>query len=292
MSEEKEKINAANDAVQPDENKKNTPKRKKRIIIWCSILAAIILILLFLPGIIVKHIVPPVATKLLKVKVEVDSAFINIFDGAVRIKGMRIHNPEGYSDPLAFNLGHFYVDVEMMTLAKPKIVIKDIIIEDMHATLEMKWGTNNLADISKALQKPDDGKKDEKKAEKTPEKAPEDKPAAEPKKMVIRKFVLRDCDFTMLRVPWPIPSVELTDVGDGRPLSDFVMVVYDAIVNAVLEASKAIGNAAGNVGKGIGKAADSISKSTQEASAAIGDTVKSTGKALEDAGKSLKNIFK
>ncbi len=286
MSEQKE-----NSEVQNNEPVKPVSKKKKRLIVWSSVIVAIFLILLFLPGIIVQHVVPPVATQLLKVKVEVDSAFINIFDGAVRIKGMRIHNPAGYSDPLAFNLGHFYVDVEMLTLASPKIVIKDVIVEDMHADLEMKWGTNNLAEIGKALQNPDDGKKaaEPEKEEKKPEA---DKPAKEPKKMVIRRFILRDCDFTMLRVPWPIPSVELTDVGDGRPVSEFVLVVYDAIVDAVIQASKAIGKAAGNVGKGIGKAADNISKSTKEAGAAVNDAVKSTGKALEDAGKSLKNIFK
>lgn len=258
-------------------------KKKKRCIIWTGVIIGILLVLLFLPGIIVQHVVPPIASKLLKVKVEIGSAYINIFDGAVRIRNMKIHNPAGYDAPYAFELGHFYVDVAMLTLTKPKIEIKDIIIENMHATMEMKWGTNNLADISNSLKKPE---KDEKPA--NDEKKSDDKPKKETPKMVIRHFKIAQSDFTMLKVPWPIPSVELTDVGDGRPITDFVAVVYDAIAEAVISASKAVAEGAGNVGKGIGKAAESIGKSTRDASDAV---VKSTGKAIEDVSKSLKNVF-
>ena len=91
---------------------------------------------------------------------------------AVRIKNMKIHNPAGYDSPYAFELGHFYVDVKMLSLASPKIEIADIIIQDMHATLEMKLGTNNLQDISNNLPKPAEKNGSE-------EVAKEDKPAKE-----------------------------------------------------------------------------------------------------------------
>ena len=138
------------------ENEKPAKKSKKKIIlsvIGC-VFAVILLALIFIPGTVVKHVVPPIASQILKVKVEIGSCFINIFDGAVRIKNMKIHNPAGYDAPYAFELGHFYVDVKMLSLASPKIEIADIIIEDMHATLEMKLGTNNLQDISNNLPKP------------------------------------------------------------------------------------------------------------------------------------------
>ena len=96
--------------------------------------------------------------------------------------------------------------------------------------------------------------------------------------MVIRHFKIAKSDFTMLKVPWPIPSVELTDVGDGKSITDFVTVVYDAVVEAVITASKNISKEAGNVGKNLGKA-------TKDAGKAINKTA-------DDLGKSLKKIFK
>ena len=270
MEENKETENAtpADLSVNP------SAKRKKRLIVWGSIGLAVILILLFLPGIIVSHVVPPIASQLLKVKVEIGSAYINIFDGAVRIRNVKVHNPEGYNAPYAFELGHFYVDVAMLTLTKPKIEIKDIVIEDMHATLEMKWGRNNLEDISKNLKKP--AESDQKTAE---EEKPE-KSGKEPPQMVIRHFKIAKSDFTMLKVPWPIPSVELTDIGDGKPITEFAAVVYDAIVEAVLTASKNISKEAGNVGKGLGKAADNLSKSTRKAGDAVNKAAKNVSKSL------------
>lgn len=267
--------NISEDAA--DNGKKTVSKRKKRCIVWGSIVLAVILVLLFLPGLVVHYVVPPIATQLLKTKVEIGSAYINIFDGAVRIKNMKVHNPEGYDSPYAFELGHFYIDVKMFTLFSPKIEIADITIEDMHATLEMKWGTNNLEDISKSLKKPKDPAKTED-AEKQDKEQAEEKPEKEPPKMVIRHFKIAKSDFTMLKVPWPIPSVELTDVGDGKPITDFVTVVYDAVVEAVITASKNISKEAGNVGKNLGKA-------TKDAGKAINKTA-------DDIGKSLKKIFK
>lgn len=253
----------------------NWSKRKKRWSLAGVIVAIVLLLLLFLPGIIVSHVVPPIASKILKVKVEIGSCFINIFDGAVRVRNVKIHNPAGYDSKYAFELGHFFVDVKMLSLASPKIEIADILIEDMHATLELKLGTNNLQDISNGLPKPkkdDKAGKEEKKAE--PE---EEKSEKEPKKMVIRRFKIANSDFTMLKVPWPIPSMELTDIGDGRPISEFAVVVYDAVLDAVMQASKAVSDGVVTVGKGIGKAAKSVGKSA--------------GKALDEAGKSIKNIF-
>ena len=277
MEENEKKENEKKENTSAEEIQKNPmPKWKKRTIKWGSIIAVVFLCLLFAPGIIVSHVVPPIASQILKVKVEIGSAFINIFDGAVRIKNMKVHNPEGYTAPYAFELGHFYVDLKMLTLASPKIEIADIIIEDMHATLELKLGTNNLEDISKGLKKPDDGKKKEK------EEPAKDtsKPEKEPPKMVIRHFKIAKSDFTMLKVPWPIPSMELTDVGDGKPITEFVAVVYDAILDCVVQAAKAVGKGVDNIGKGLSDAA----KST-------GDVVNNAGKAINDAGKSLKNIF-
>lgn len=248
-------------------------KKKKRLIVWSSIIAVILLVLLFLPGLIVTYVVPPIASQLLKVKVEFGSCFINIFDGSVRVRNLKVHNPQGYDSPNAFELGHFFVDVKMLSLTSPKIEIADIIIEDMHATLEMKLNTNNLQDISNNLPKA------EKKAE---EKPVEEENKKESPKMVIRHFKLAKSDFTMLKVPWPIPSVELNDVGDGKPVTEIVPVIYNTILDIVLQASKTVADGVVTVGKGITKGA----ADTGEA------VIKGTGKVLDDAGKSIKKIFK
>ena len=80
MSEEKNTADSNEDAAKNvNGNGKNMPKWKKRTIKWGSIAAVVILLLIFLPGIIVTFVVPPVASQVLKTKVEIGFAFINIF---------------------------------------------------------------------------------------------------------------------------------------------------------------------------------------------------------------------
>ena len=276
MEENKQENNVVENA-----DAKPAKKSKKKIILTVigCIFAVILLALIFIPGTVVKHVVPPIASQLLKVKVEIGSCFINIFDGAVHIKNMKVHNPAGYDAPYAFELGNFYVDVKMLTLASPKIEISDIVIEDMHATFEMKLGTNNLQDISNNLPKPAENAKKKKKNKETKESP----------QMVIRHFKIAKSDFTMLKVPWPIPSVELTDVGDGKTITEFVAVVYDAVFEAVIKASKTVSDGVITVGKGVGKSAESATKAVLEGT---NNVVKSADKVLDEAGKSIKNIFK
>ena len=278
MSEEKNTADSNEDAAKNvNGNEKNMPKWKKRTIKWGSIAAVVILLLIFLPGIIVSYVVPPIASQVLKTKVEIGFAFINVFDGAVNIRNVKIHNPEGYDAPYAFELGHFEVDVDMFTLAAPKLVIEEVILEGMHATLETKWGTNNFKDIGKALEK------SEKNAEPEPEEKTEEEPAAdepekEPQQMIIRHLLIRDCDFTMFKVPLILPPMEMNDIGDGRPVSEFFIVLYDAVIEAVVTAAK-------NVSDGIVDFGETIGKSTKDA----GENI---GKSLQDAGKSLQGLFK
>lgn len=143
-----EDISAAESAeeIPPAPVKKKSILKKILItigIIFGALLALIVLAIIFINPI-VKNIVPPVASKILKVQVEIDNFDLKLFSGSVTIGGVRIHNPKGYDTPYAFELGKFYVKVDVASVFSDKIIIEDITIEQMNASLEFRMRSKNL----------------------------------------------------------------------------------------------------------------------------------------------------
>lgn len=274
------------------EEKKTKKWRKTKIVLTCLgiFFAIFIAALIICPGMIVEKSLPVIAGTLLDTKVEVQSVNINVFAGSVRIKELKIHNYKEYSTPYALELGHMFIDVSLTSLLTNKIEIEDVTIERFSSSLEFRnfMKNNNLGDIAAKLQKGED-KAVEKKAEKKKETPAEVKKSE--KKMVIRKLRFADSKIIFQQVPILFPDVELTDVGDGRPISDFFVVIMDTTVELVLNACSSITDVAGKGVKKLGAGAKQVGKGLNTAfdsgAKAVDDTVKATGELVDG----LKGIF-
>jgi hypothetical protein len=284
---EKENVTVENEA------KKSKKWRKTKIFFSCLgiFFAILIAALIICPGFIVEKSLPKIATLLLDTKVEVASVNINVFAGSVRINELKVHNYKDYSTPYALELGHMFIDVSLLSLFSDKIEIEDVTIEQFSSSVEFRnfMRNNNLGDIAEKLQA-GEKKAMEKKAEKKKETVEEAEKEA--KKMVIRKLRFADSKIIFQHIPILFPDVELTDVGDGRPISDFFVVIMDTTVELVMNAGKGITDAAGKgvekLGEGAKKIGEGVNTVYGGGAKAVDDTVKATGELVEG----VKNLFK
>ncbi len=288
-NENEENLNVKNspETTTTEPKKKKWRKTKICLSIMGIIFAVLLAALIICPGFIIENSLPTVASALLKTKVEVESVNINVFAGSIRINELKVHNYPQYKSPYALELGHMCIDIGMMSLFSDKIEIEEVTIERFAASLEFRnlVGDSNLSDIAASLKQGEE-KAIEKKAEKKKETPEEVR--KEEKKMVIRKLRFADSNITFQNIPILLPSVELTDVGDGRPISDFFVVIMDTTVELVLNACKGISDAAGAALENINSGAAQIVDGANQ-------VIDNANQVIDNANQiidGVKNIFK
>jgi hypothetical protein len=80
--------------------------------------------------------------------VKVNTVSLELLKGKGSIQQLSITNPEGYSQPKALTLGEITLEIDLTSLNKEPIVIKDFVINDLKAFVEItKSGNANLKDI-------------------------------------------------------------------------------------------------------------------------------------------------
>lgn len=292
MKNKKTETQNVENSSETQETKKVKKWRKTKIFLSCLGIFLLILLaaLIICPGLIVEKSLPTVASALLDTKVEVKSVNINVFAGSVRINELKVHNYKEYSTPYALELGHMFIDVSLKSLFTDKIEIEDVTIERFASSVEFRnfMKNNNLGDIAAKLQSGEKKAVEKKAVEK--KETPEEYEKAE-KKMVIRKLRFADSKIVFQHVPILFPDIELTDVGDGRPISDFFVVIMDTTVELVLNACKSITDVAGQGVKKLGEGAKQVGEGLntvyEGGAKAVDDTVKATGELVDG----IKGLF-
>lgn len=256
---------------------RNFFKRWKKTKITVIILLFLFIASLIVPSIIIQSIVPEVASDMLDTKVEIGSASLNIYAGSIRIKNLEIYNPEGYASPDALSIKEFYANIAVWSLFSKKIVIEDVLIDGMHASLEFKnaMRDNNLNTLIKSVKK-EEKEAIEDKAEKS--NTTPDEVKKNSKKFVIRKFIFKNSSFLLQTVDIPLPYIELTDVGNDKSITEVSSVFLGTITKVIVEGSK-------NIANSVKGSLDNISKS-------VNDTLQQTTNETKDASKDLINNFK
>lgn len=90
-------------------------------------------------------------TKALGVSVTVDSVFFKVFDGKFAFKGVKVANPNGYNAKHAFLVNKVDVSVDMNTIFKDLLVIKEIRIENPSVFYEIGEHGDNIRAIKKRI---------------------------------------------------------------------------------------------------------------------------------------------
>ena len=239
------------------------------------VLALVAVIALFFLGPVVKTAVNTVGPKVLGVPVEVQGVSIRPLTGVIRLTGMKVGNPDGYSDTPLFSLDQVRVRLDMTSLpGSGPIVITELAIIEPRVGYEVAKRKSNIAVLTANLPK-----SDKTKGPKT--KQGEKKEA---RKVIIDLLEFRDGEISYRAkmtlgqaVPLPLSGLRMT--GIGREQGGITMV--EAVAKVLGELLNVVGTAVANAGTaalGTGKAVFETGTGTVEDGT---ETVKSFSSAAQ-----------
>ncbi|MCB1070250.1 MAG: hypothetical protein KDL31_07830 [Kiritimatiellae bacterium] len=269
-----------------------------------ALLAIVILVTNAYLGSIVKNTVPKVAPGILGVPVELDDADIRLLRGIVKLKGLRVGNPEGFKSDYAFEMGSLDILLDVKSLATDQVVIKHILIDDPDITFEQTLKGSNFGAIQEGL----GGDSTEEEA--APEEAASTQDEAPGKTVVIDDFQLRGATIQVslpgmmgAAIPIPLPPVVMEGVGrdeGGVSPVDMMTRIFGAIFGAVIDVIKGSANLLGDGVQAVGGAALAVGEGAVDAAGAVGgaavDAVGAVGGAAVDTvgavGEGAGNVIK
>ncbi len=229
---------------------------------------------LFFLGPLVKTTVNTVGPKVLGVPVNVKHAAIYPLSGSLRLEGVTIGNPEGYSSDALFTLKEVRISVDIASLpGNGPIVIKELAIIEPQVTYELAGGKSNIEALTAKLPKSEKPK--------DPQPAQNKK---EPRKVIIDLLEFRDGQLTYRAkmtlgqaVPLPLPNLRLTAIGRSKG----GIQAEDAVAKVLVELLNVVGTAVAKVGTAVldtGKAAVNAGK---DAAAGSVEAIKSAESAAK-----------
>lgn len=297
-AESTENVNAAVEnaggsaAVQPE---KGRSKLARIIGIIVLILVILVIACVVFIGSIIKGAVQEVGSSVTKCPITVKNVGVSLLRGKLTVNDLVVGNPEGFKTESAFKLTKVYVDLEMSSLFKDKIIIDEIQIVGPEITYEVATLklTSNIGAIQKnvkeSLPAGDDKDKEEKK------EAPK-KPG---KKIQINHVIVSDGQINVSATALgghalsvPLPTIEMKDIGKDKEVTSteaaakILQRTLTGVVDAATDAIKNAGKALKDAGKGIkdaGKGIKDAGKGIKDA----GKSIKDAGKGIKDAGKGL-----
>lgn len=228
---------------------------------------------------------------------------LNPYSGHLHAGKVQLDNPEGYRPSKAVTLGDLDIDVDMSTVLSETIVIRDIVVKDLFVSIASKDGTNNFAAIAAYATK---GK------EETEETVDDEDTTNSAHKVVIDRIRLEGVTVQYERIPIPLPTITLTDIGresNGIEFEDAWMAIWEAIeksattvgdglinlgTSVLTEGTNSISVAAEGASAAADAAAQSVKGVTQGVNDALdkaGEAVDSAAKKVEDVGKAFKGLF-
>jgi hypothetical protein len=191
-------------------------KKLKWIILGLVLLVFIVVgaVLLRIDSI-VRSVVETQATDSLGLQTQLDSANVSLLGGTVKLNGLRVASPQGFSAPQMMSLDGIKVGASLGKLREDPIGVEQIVIDRPKLVIEQSGGKFNFQVLSEQQSKkpvdagkPGDGTRE----------------ASEPVRLIIHDLTVNNAQ-VVLRPGIPgldkeyalsIPSFDLTDIGTGE----------------------------------------------------------------------------
>ena len=290
-----------------------------KAILW--IVVIVIVALLALPlwfGPVVKGVANSVVPGIVKTDFHLAHLSLNPYTARFELGGLKLANPQGYSEEIAASVGALAFDAETASLATDVIHIEEITVKDVFVSY-VSGGENKVNNFQQIQYNVAGGKEqyEAKQAAKAAEKPAEEKPAeSKPaKKVIIDKLTIAGIKIQFGFIPLTVPvDIRLTDIGKssgGATFEEVGQQIWASILkaagavgdqfkalgsltgDAAKQASEAASKAAGQATEAAGKAASAIAGGAVDASKAVGDAAGNATKAAgEAAGKALDSLKK
>jgi uncharacterized protein involved in outer membrane biogenesis len=100
---------------------------------------------------IVKQSVETLGSEALAVEVSLQSVDIQLLSNSMRLKGLTIANPAGFTEPYIFKMDEVLVDLDIASLLDKVVSVEQIIISGTHVVAEQKGLNTNLQALQKGL---------------------------------------------------------------------------------------------------------------------------------------------
>ena len=249
---------------------------------------AVVVILLIDP--IAKNVLEKGAPLVLGTNVSVERIHIEPFKLRVEITDLVIDNPsESYSSDYAIKLGDIVADVELATVTKDKIRIKEMTLQDVDVVYETYVISSNLQDILDNVKKLDTAEKKEK-AEEKKEGGKEEKE----KTLQVDLIELDNVGVTVQAkgaaagLPIKVSIDPMGPLGEGEegitPIGLSLRILGAIVTTAIKSAGGSVGDAAAVISDA---ATDAVAGATGAAVEAANSVVNDATNAASDALKGL-----
>ena len=268
--------------------KKSLARRIAGIVAGILIALAVILLIICMNlGTTVKVVGEKLVTQLTKGETTIGDASISLLSGRVTLSDIQIKNPTvnasgetiSFTNDSFFKLGKIDIDLNVPSLLKDTIEVREILIDSPQITYE-KTPLNDsnlhaiLANVEAAAGAADKTQDDaQPQPEPEPEQADETDQAAG-KKVIITHLLITNATVNLsscgLTAPLTISKVELNDLGkekEGVSMATAISETFTTLFTAIFDGVKQFG-------------------------VAVLDITKSAGKQLKDAGTQLKDAGK
>lgn len=228
---------------------------------------------------IVKEGVETIGPKITKSEVRLGSSNISVFDGKGKLANIFIGNPKGFTAPGVFELDSIDVAIDMESITKDTIIIKNIFIDGPKITLELGKNTTNINQLMKNVKSfSSPSKKSESAGTKT------DVSRGPQKKIIIREFTISHGQINVMmpliekNITTPLPKLVLKDIGkdqNGVTVGDASILIMEEVEKAVMAASAdPIGDLKSKLGDAIEDQKAGVIDKIKEKSEGLGDTIK------------------
>ena len=266
--------------------KKSLARRIAGIVAGILIALAVILLIICMNlGTTVKVVGEKLVTQLTKGETTIGDASISLLSGRVTLSDIQIKNPTvnasgetiSFTNDSFFKLGKIDIDLNVPSLLKDTIEVREILIDSPQITYE-KTPLNDsnlhaiLANVEAAADAADKTQ-DDAQPQPEPEQADQADQAAG-KKVIITHLLITNATVNLsscgLTAPLTISKVELNDLGkeeEGVSMATAISETFTTLFTAIFDGVKQFG-------------------------VAVLDITKSAGKQLKDAGTQLKDAGK
>lgn len=215
---------------------------------------------------IVKDAIQTYGSEATKTTVSVAEVKLRLEAGEVKITGLKVGNPAGFSDPNIFELGMISTKIDISTITQNPIIIDEIIISAPAVVYEINQaGVSNVDVLKKNLGAGSGGGG----------KSAASSSGGEELKMVIRKLVVEGTS-AKVRIAAlgnkeqsvKLPRIQLTDVGkksNGATAAEVAQILSSKLLANVKTSVAKLG-----VDQYLGKSADAFKKQALEKMAPMG----------------------
>ena len=228
----------------------------------------------------IKAAVEKVGSKITQVEVQLDEVEVSITSGQGTLRGLTVGNPKGFETANAFRLGEISLKIDVGTVTKDTVVIKEILISAPQVIYELGTGGSNIDVIRRNVAAFMAAQRTGSEGESKPKNGDE-----EGRKLIIEDLYVRDgkvrVSASMLKgktLSASIPNIHLTDIGKKKGGATPGEVV-DKVIGAIGQGTqKAVATL--NLGKVADVAKEGVAKAKSE--------VEKVGK---DVGGTLKKLL-